>query len=100
MFRVVVAPNAFTVVAVVLKRAKVDDPVTTDVVNDGEVAASNNATPVPFSSVRADRRLALDGVPNHVCTPEPSVWIDSVTTFEEFDQIGTPLAAAPGSATW
>jgi hypothetical protein len=32
----------------------------------------NIAEPVPTSSVKAERRLALDGVPSHVATPVPS----------------------------
>src|SRR5439155_17537440 len=40
------------------------------VTNVGEVA--NTAAPDPVSSVKAAARLALEGVPSHVDTPEPS----------------------------
>jgi hypothetical protein len=46
--KVVAAPKALTVVAVVLKTEKVVDPVLTAVVNEGEVLKT--ATPVPVSS--------------------------------------------------
>lgn len=70
MLSVVVAPNAFTVVAVVLSRAKVVDAVVSDVVILGLVP--NTSTPVPVSSVMAAARLADDGVPSQVATLAPN----------------------------
>ena len=46
------------------------------VVNVGEVP--NTATPVPVSSVTAVRKLALEGVANHVATPVPSPVIEPI----------------------
>ena len=54
--RVVAAPAKSTVVAVVLIRAKVVDPVVREVVIAGEVP--NTLTPEPVSSVKASRRAA------------------------------------------
>ena len=69
MLSVVAAPKAFTVVAVVLTRANVVEPVTSDVVMLGEVP--NTRTPEPVSSVTALARLAEDGVARNVATPLP-----------------------------
>lgn len=55
----VAAPNAFTVVAVAFSSAIVALPAMMEVVNVGEVALSNIATPVPFSSDSKVRSCAL-----------------------------------------
>jgi hypothetical protein len=66
----VAAPNAFTVVAVVLKTLNVVLPVVIPVVKTGDVPNTN--APEPVSSVIAAAKFALDGVPNQVAIPEPN----------------------------
>ena len=53
--RVVEAPNALIVVAVVLRRSKDDEPVKSEVVKVGD--EPNTTTPVPVSSVKVERRV-------------------------------------------
>ena len=57
----------------------------------GRVA--NTAPPVPVSSVRAERRLALDGVPMKVATPEPRLVIP-VPPLATGSVPDTPVASA------
>ena len=78
MVSVVAAPPIFKVVDTVLKASNEAPPIT-DVTKDGEVAASNKATPVPFSSVNAPLKLALDGVPKKVKIPVPVVVVLGAT---------------------
>jgi hypothetical protein len=65
--KVVAAPNALTVVAVVLNTAMVALPAKMLVVIVGPVP--NTSAPVPVSSVTALIRLALEGVARNVATP-------------------------------
>ena len=58
MLRVVAAPNALTVVAVVFSRSNDEEPVSMEVVKVGEVP--NTSTPDPVSSVTDKARFALD----------------------------------------
>ena len=67
----VAAPNAFTVVAVVLNNAIVALPATIPVVNVGEVPNTN--APLPVSSVTAAARFAELGVARNVPTFAPGV---------------------------
>jgi hypothetical protein len=63
----VAAPAKFTVVAVVLSKAKDVLEVVNDVVITGLILKTN--TPVPVSSVIVVAKLALDGVAKNVATP-------------------------------
>jgi hypothetical protein len=48
-------------------------PIVNPVVKSGVVAPLNNATPVPFSSVSAARKFALEGVVTNVSIPAARV---------------------------
>ena len=66
----------------------------TGVVNVGEVA--NTAEPVPVSSVKAVRKLALLGVAKNVATPVPKP-LTPVATGNPVQLVNVPLVGVPSN---